>query len=142
PLRRELLIDEPTAPHLQHPPHSPPPPASARPHAAEIGNVPSEQVDLAQAMRPAVVIDVPEDLSGAAPGVSPIITPDVVRDHEEPYGQLQPGSMVLFRSGWDRLYKPGAEGDPYCYNPLILKTSEGWPAPGVECMQLLIERGI
>lgn len=139
---RWLLIDEHTGTHLDAPAHFIPPPDSALPHAAEIGNVTIEQVDLAQAMGPAVVIDVPEDLSGAAPGVSPIITPDVVRDHEEQYGQLQSGSIVLFRSGWDRLYKPGAEGDPYCYNPLILKTSEGWPAPGVECMQLLIERGI
>src|SRR5690625_99234 len=56
---RWLLIDEHTGTHLDAPAHFiPPPPNSELPHATEIGNVTIEQVDLAQAMGPAVVIDV------------------------------------------------------------------------------------
>lgn len=139
---RWLLIDEHTGTHVDAPAHFIPEPDTGLEHAAEIGSVTVEQLPLAQLQGPAAVIDVPADLAGGAPGISPVITPEVVLAFEAEHGLIEPGQVVLLRSGWDRHYLPGEAGDPYCYDPLVAKTAAGWPAPEPPLMELLIERGV
>ena len=63
-------------------------------------------------------------------------------ESERRHGALQPGDIVLLRSGWDRRYLPGGDGDGYCYAPLVTGTAPGWPAPEPPLMDLLLERGV
>lgn len=93
-------------------------------------------------MGPAAVIDVPEDVPGGAPGVSPIIAPDLLVDHERRHGEITAGTVVLFRTGWDRNYKRGEAGNGYCFDPLVTRATPGWPAPDVPIMTELIDRGV
>ncbi|OYN99129.1 cyclase family protein [Enemella evansiae] len=140
---RFLVIDEHTGTHFDAPSHFIPPPDSGLPHAGPSGEIFADMVELTQLMGPAVVIDVPDDLPGAAPGVSPYIRPEDVERHEGRHGQLSPGDIVLFRSGWDeRYYRPGASGSAYLHDAFVAGTDDGWPAPGVECIRLLLDRGI
>src|SRR5699024_9373540 len=110
--------------------------------AGPAGTSTVETIDLANMMGPAAVIDVPSDLPGAAPGVSPLKEPELVLDHERRFGKLDSTTIALFRSSWDRLYLPGAAGNPYCYDALVTGRGDGWPAPSVECMRLLLDRGV
>jgi kynurenine formamidase len=139
---RWLLIDEHTGTHVDAPAHFIPEADTDLPHAAEIGSVTVDRIPLERFVGPAAVVDVPEDLPGGAPGVSPIIPPDVVLESERRHGALQPGDIVLLRSGWDRRYLPGGDGDAYCYAPLVTGTAPGWPAPEPPLIDLLLERGV
>lgn len=84
---------------------------------------------LPQLTGPAVVIDIPRDIPGSAPGVSLTITASFITDWEIKNGELAAGDIVLFRSSWDRHYLPGEDGLRYCYRPLVTKDASGWPAP-------------
>lgn len=139
---RFLVIDEHTGTHFDAPAHFIPEEGSGITHEGPAGDVTAEKVPLDQMMGPAVVIDIPEDLPGTEMGVSGYIQPEAVLEHEEKHGKIQPGDIVLFRSGWDRHYKAGADGNPYCYDPLITGEGLGWPAPDVPVMELLMERGV
>jgi kynurenine formamidase len=139
---RTLVIDEHTGTHFDAPAHFIPEPSTGLPHAGEAGHTYANMVSLDQLSGPAAVIDVPADLPGGANGVSPIIPVSVVEDFEKKHGRLQPNDVVLFRSNWDRFYLPGEPGKKYNYGPMILKSDHGWPAPDVEVMQLLLDRGI
>jgi kynurenine formamidase len=61
---------------------------------------------------------------------------------EAEHGPIQPGTVVLLRTGWDRHYQPGDAGADYCHNVIITGTSPGWPAPEPPLMQLLMDRGV
>ncbi|WP_375426102.1 cyclase family protein [uncultured Friedmanniella sp.] len=139
---RWLLVDEHTGTHCDAPAHFFPEPETGLEGAAEIGRVTVEQLPLDQLMGPAVVIDVPPDLPGAGPGVSPIIGPELVTGFEAAHGPVEAGDVVLFRSGWDRHYVRGEGGSAYCYDPLVLRSAPGWPAPEPPVMRLLVERGV
>lgn len=139
---RWLLMDEHVGTHVDAPAHFIPEPKTGLPHAAPIGAVTVEQMPLEQMVGPAVVIDIPPDLAGSAPGISPIITTDFIREWERNNGELCPNEIVLFRSGWDSRYVRGNAGLEYCFKPLVTKDSPGWPAPDAQTMELLIERGI
>lgn len=139
---RWLLIDEHTGTHCDAPAHFVPPPGSGLPGAGAAGEMTADRIPLTQLAGPAVVIDVPENLPGAAPGVSPYITAPMIERHEERHGRIHDGEIVLFRSGWDSHYRPGADGNRYCYDPLVTRAGEGWPAPDVGAMQLLLSRGV
>jgi kynurenine formamidase len=139
---RWLLIDEHTGTHLDAPAHFVPPPGSDLPHAGEPGAVTVDRVPLEQLGGPAAVIDVPEDLPGSAPGVSPAIGPEVLEEHERRFGPVEPGTVVLFRTRWDRHYQPGDAGNGYCFDALVTKTGPGWPAPEVPIMTQLLGRGV
>jgi len=94
-------------------------------------------------MGPAVVIDVRSILDQAPNGKSPIITPKMVQDWEAKNGALKSGDVVLFYSGYsDRYYKPFPEGNRLAFEPLILQSKPGWPAPGPETMEYLNSKGI
>lgn len=138
---RWLLLDEHTGTHVDAPAHFIPEPETGLPHAGEIGRVTAEQLDLAQLMGPAAVVDV-GDLPPAEPGRSPIVGPEAVLAFEAEHGTIEPGTVVLLRSGWDRRYLAGADGADYCHNVLITGTAPGWPAPEPPLMQLLIDRGV
>ncbi|MGH3319235.1 MAG: cyclase family protein [Streptosporangiaceae bacterium] len=139
---RWLLIDEHTGTHVDAPAHFLPPPGSGLPNAGPMGDVHADGIGLDQLMGAAAVIDVPADLPGGTPGVSPCIGPRVVTSWEETNGRLREGEIVLFRTGWDARYLTGDAGSGYVYDVLVTKTAAGWPAPDVDTMELLLERGV
>jgi kynurenine formamidase len=139
---RWMLMDEHTGTHVDAPAHFIPEEGSGLPDAGPMGAVTIDRVPLAQLMGPAVVVDVPDDLPGAAPGVSPMITRDVVEGFEDRHGPFTAGDVVLFRSGWDRHYAAGEDGDGYCHDALVTKSGPGWPAPDPAAMSLLLDRGV
>ncbi len=138
---RWMLLDEHTGTHVDAPAHFIPEPGTGLQGEGELGSVTVEQIPLDQLAGPAAVIDVPEDLP-SEPGVSPIITPGLIEAFEEQHGLLEAGDVVLFRTGWDRHYLPGQAGSAYCFDPLVLGSVPGWPAPEPPAMRLLIDRGV
>lgn len=139
---RWLLIDEHTGTHVDAPAHFIPEPQTGLPHAAQVGTVTVEQIPLEQLMGPAVVIDIPDDLPGSGPGVSPLITDEFLTSWEAEHGRIEPGDVVLLRSNWDRHYVAGPEGFAYCHDALVTGTGPGWPAPDESAIRLLMERGV
>jgi isatin hydrolase len=138
---RWLLIDEHTGTHFDAPTHFIPPPDSGLPEAGPAGELSVERIPLDQMMGPAAVIDAPAD-ADAEPGVSPFIEPDAVLGWEAEHGQLRRGDVVLFRSGWDGRYRRSPDGGDYLADVIVHCRQPGWPAPAVETMELLLERGV
>jgi kynurenine formamidase len=108
-------------------------------------NVTTEQVPLAQTCGPARIIDVTA-LVGTTPQsdwpASPQISLAFVQQYEQDHGALQPGEIVIFRSGHsDRYFKPKPEGQACIADPLNGK-SEGWPAPAPAAIEYLAQKGI
>src|SRR5262249_18908649 len=65
-----------------------------------------------------------------------------VRAYEKREGELKPGDLVLFRTGWsDRHYRPLPAGASCMDEPLNGK-KEGWPAPGPEAVLYLAAKGV
>lgn len=108
-------------------------------------DVTTEQVPIEQTCGSARVIDV-SSLIGTTDQKSwpssPEITADLIRADEKKNGDLRPGDIVIFHSGWsDKYYNKGTDGDACLLNPINGK-SEGWPAPGAEAIQYLASKGI
>ena len=137
-----LILDEHCGTHIDSPSHFIPPPDSGLPHASEMGTVTLDKVPLSRMMGPARVVDATDLKEGGPAGKSPQITPEHVLRHEEQYGKLEPGDIVLFRSDWDDLYLPMPEGGAYAADPFLAGKGQGWPAPGIPCLKLLLERGV
>ena len=73
---------------------------------------------------------------------SPEITPAHVQEYEEKHGNLRPGEIVIFHSGYSDTYvHPGEAGESCMAQPLNGK-KEGWPSPGPETIVYLAEKGI
>jgi kynurenine formamidase len=73
---------------------------------------------------------------------SPEITEADVRAYEKEHGDLKPGDIVIFQTGWsDKHYKPQPAGDACMADPLNGK-SEGWPALGPDVVVYLAKKGI
>ncbi len=108
-------------------------------------DVTTEKVPIAQTCGPARVIDVKHLLGTTRKAdwpASPEIKETEVRAWEKRHGELKPGDIVLFRSGWsDNYYRPGAAGSACMDEPLNGKR-EGWPAPGPEAILYLARKGI
>lgn len=138
---RWMAIDEHTGTHLDAPAHFIPPPGSGLPDAGEQGLVTVEQVPPELTMGPCAVVDAPAPAAGR-PGASPRIGPDVVLDWEARHGRIEPGEVVLLRTGWDRFYRRGADGAEYLHDVVVTGRSPGWPAPGPDTVELLLERGV
>ena len=105
----------------------------------------TEKVPIAQTCGPARVVDVAHLLgttdSKSWPA-SPEITVDDIRREETSHGELQPGDIVIFHSGWsDRYCRPFPAGKACLDDPLNGR-SEGWPAPGPEAVVYLAKKGI
>src|SRR5258708_9025488 len=138
---RYFIIDEHTATHFDAPTHFIPPPESGLPLASELGLEYGDKVPLADLQGTAVVIDV-RHLEGKENGVSPWITPQMVKDWETANGSLEPGEVVLLLTGWDRYYVSGDEGKKYTVRPVEKKDFPGWPAPSVELITYLFDKGV
>jgi isatin hydrolase len=137
-----LTLDEHCGTHLDAPCHFIPPPDSGLPHAGEWGNVTLDKIELDRLIGPAAVIDVTELKDTGGDGISPEILPSHVERWEAKHGQLQGDEIVLFRSDWDDHYVPiPAGGGAYGADPFLRGVGPGWPAPGVDCLRLLFERG-
>lgn len=139
---RWLTLDEHTGTHVDAPLHFVPPPGSGLPGAAPVGEISVDRLALDSLMGSAAVIDVTA-LAATEPdsGMSPLIEPDVITAWEQHNGWLRAGDIVLFRTGWDRHYLRGADGDGYLRDVLAGR-SPGWPAPSVPTVELLLDRGI
>jgi kynurenine formamidase len=108
-------------------------------------DVTADRVPVEQTCGPARVIDVTA-LAGTTDRkswpASPEITPALIRKYEKEHGELRPGDVVIFRSGWsDRYVKPFPRGDACMADPLNGK-AEGWPAPGPETVRYLAGKGV
>ena len=139
---RFWVIDEHTGTHFDAPPHFVPPPGSGLPFAGTGGDETGEKVPLEDLMGPAAVIDVTRLAGRGSPGESPWILPEHVERWEERCGRLGAGDVALLRTGWDRHYVPGPDGDAYARGPLVTRTGPGWPAPRADTVVLLHERGV
>jgi kynurenine formamidase len=108
-------------------------------------DVTAEKVPLSQMCGFARVIDV-RHLMGTTDQkswpASPEVTRADIRAYEKKHGDLKPGEIVIFHSGYsDRFFKPFPEGEKCLAVPLN-GASEGWPAPGPEAVLYLAEKGI
>jgi kynurenine formamidase len=140
---QRFVVDEHTGTQLDCRAHFIPPEGSGLPFAGPMGKMTCDKMPLAQMMGPAVVIDVRGILDQAPNGKSPVITPKMVQDWEAKNGALQKGEVVLFYSGYsDQYYKPFPDGNRLAFEPLILQSKPGWPAPSPETMEYLHARGI
>jgi kynurenine formamidase len=108
-------------------------------------DVTTEKVPLSQTCGPARVIDVKHLIGTTKKGqwpASPEITEADIRAYEKGQGELKPGDIVLFHSGWsDRYYRPLPAGSACMDEPLNGK-KEGWPAPGPEAVRYLAGKGV
>ncbi len=140
---QRFVVDEHTGTQLDCPAHFIPPEGSGLPHAGPTGKLTCDKMPVAQMMGPAAVIDVRGILDQAPKGKSPVITPKMVQDWEAQHGALQKGEVVLFFSGYsDKYYKPFPEGNRLAFDPLILQSTPGWPAPSPETMEYLHSKGV
>lgn len=140
---QRYVIDEHTGTQLDCPAHFIPPEGSGMPFAGPMGKVTCDKMPVTQWIGPAVVIDVRSILDQAPNGKSPVITPQIVQAWEARHGSLQKGDIVLFHSSYsDRYYKPFPEGNRLAFEPLILQSKPGWPAPGPETMEYLYSKGV
>ncbi|MFI5454580.1 MAG: cyclase family protein [Isosphaerales bacterium] len=108
-------------------------------------DVTTEKVPVSQSCGPARVIDV-RHLIGTIDSkswpASPEIKPAQIERYEKEHGELRPGDIVIFQSGWtDRYCQPFPAGKACMDDPLNGK-SEGWPAPGPDAILDLAKRGI
>ncbi len=137
-----IVMDEHCGTHFDAPTHFVPPEVSGLPLAAPLGTQTGDRVPLRDLMGPAAVVDVRSLAERGEPGVSPFIGADHVRAWEHENGPLLEGEIVLFRTGWDRFYVEGAEGERYMRGPLVTGGHPGWPAPSPEAAIYLYERGV
>lgn len=114
---RYWVIDEYTGTHFDAPAHFIPPPDSGLAWASALGRESADQVPLRELMGPADVIDVTEMCGLGEKGTSPPITERDIEAWEAVNGAILPGDVVLFHTGWDRYYKPGAAGVRNCRIP-------------------------
>ncbi len=137
-----LVIDEHTGTHFDAPAHFLAAEDSGLPMAHPMGAVTGDRVDPAQFLGTAAVIDVSDLVGGSPLGISPLIRPRRVHEWEAAHKRLSPGDVVLFRSGWDARYLPGRAGGEYIRRPIDFRDADAWPAPDVDTMELLDERGV
>ena len=133
-----LLLDEHIGTHFDAPAHF------VEKHA-HTGSDPitGDMVDVRVFCGAAAVIGVTAvEERGADPGASPFITKSDVETWEQQHRALRAGDIVLFRTGWDRHYTSRNGGRGYAYDVAVLKQSPGWPAPDVDCMRHLLDRGV
>ena len=140
---QRFVIDEHTGTQTDFPAHFIPPPDSGLPHAGPMGSMTGDRYPLDRMMGPAVVIDVTDIRDAADPGLSAPITVERIQEWESENGEIEAGDVVLFYSGYsDAYYKPLPEGNRFTFEPLLLKTAPGWPAPTPEAVAYLHGKGV
>ena len=110
-----------------------------------VSTMTTEQVPIDWTCGDARVIDV-TSLVGSTDAsqwpASPEITVDHIKAYERSKGELQPGEVVIFRTGHiDKHLRPAPDDLGMWQDPLAGK-SEGWPAPGPEAIVYLKSKGI
>lgn len=140
---QRYVIDEHTGTQTDFPAHFIPPPGSNLPFAGPAGALTGDKYPLDRLLGPAVVIDVRSIVDAADNGKSAPITLSMVQEWEKKNSAIQKGDVVLFHSGYtDKYYKPLPEGERMTYQPVSLGSKPGWPAPTVELMEYLHQKGI
>jgi kynurenine formamidase len=108
-------------------------------------DVTTEKVPLAQCCGPARVVDV-KHLTGTTSRTgwphSPEITIDDIQRAEALHGELCPGDVVIFQSGWSDRYCVPFPAGKACLDDPLNGRSEGWPAPGPNAIGYLARKGI
>jgi len=73
---------------------------------------------------------------------SPRIDVAEIVAHERAHGPIRPGEIVIFHSGHsDRYFQPFPHGNR-CISDPVNGLAEGWPAPTVEAIFHLADRGV
>jgi kynurenine formamidase len=140
---QRYVIDEHTGTQSDFPAHFVPPPDSKLPNAGKMGLVTGDKYPLDRMMGPAAVIDVTSIVDAGQPGKSSVITLAMVKEWEKKHGDIRPGDVVLFYSGYsDKYYKPFPEGSRMTFDVIVTKTKPGWPAPAPAVMPYLRSKGV
>lgn len=124
-----LLMDEHTGTHCDAPSHF----LAGAPGA--------DAIPLSQMMGRLAKIEV-ADLVSDVPGHSPLIGVERLQAWENRHGPLTAEHVVVFQAGWDRWYQAGSGGLHYAHAVVVTQTEPGWPAPGVESIRFLLDRGV
>lgn len=137
-----IYIDGNTGTQLDVPPHSVTRPDLQRPTSGPFGLAYTDRIEAWQFGGEACVIDVRELLDQAPKGVSPLVTPELVKRFESRHRPLHFGDVVLFRSDYsDKYYRPLPEGNRFIAD-VIDRKSPGYPDPDPDCMEYLATRGV
>ncbi len=140
---QRYVIDEHTGTQTDFPAHFVPPPGSRLEFAGSAGKLTGDRYPLERMMGPAAVIDVTTLVDKAENGKSAVITLAMVQEWEKQHGEIQPGDVVLFYSGYtDRFYRPLPFGQRMTFDVVVTKTKPGWPAPAPEVMGYLYRKGV
>ena len=107
--------------------------------------VTTEKVPLSHTSGWARVVDVTHLVGSTTRAVwpaSPEVTVDILKQYEKSAGTLNPGEVVILRSGHtDRHFRPFPEGSACLADP-INGVAEGWPALTPAAVMYLADRGI
>jgi kynurenine formamidase len=136
-----MTMHEHIGTHFDAPPHYIPPPDSGLPHASEAGARYGDRVPIEEMQGPAVVFDATHLRDAGTLGMSPVIPLEDLEAWEGEHGRLEPGDVMLLRSGWDAFYVPYPEGSRYARD-VFSRTASGWPAFAPEAVELMHERGV
>ncbi|MCF8567356.1 cyclase family protein [Alicyclobacillus tolerans] len=140
---RFWIIDEHCGTHFDAPTHFIPPDDSGLPWANALGSQTGDKVPLNELMGSAVCIDVSSLISSDVPlGESPWITASHIQNWESQHGVINRGEVVLFHTGWAQYYVEGEDGEKYSRRPLIHQSTVAWPAPNLEAILYLHEKGV
>ena len=138
-----LIFDEHLGTHHDAPAHFIPKLSTGMKIASKWGDVTNEKCPAEWFMGPAKVIDCTDLMGKAAPGKSPLITIDKVKDWESKHGKVEPGDVVVFYTGYcPKYYKPFPEGNRMVYDVVEKGTAVGWAGPAPETAAWLGDRGI
>ncbi len=108
-------------------------------------DVTTERVPLSQTAGWARIIDVKHLIGTTTPSgwpASPLIGAQDIKNYEEQNGELEPGNIVIFHSGYSDTYLRPFPQDRACLKEPLDGEREGWPAPGPEAIVYLAEKGI
>jgi kynurenine formamidase len=67
----------------------------------------------------------------------------MLQQWETEHGAIQAGDVVLFYSGYtNAYYKPFPEGKRLTADPIVAKSTPGWPVPEPAMMEYLHQKGV
>ena len=138
-----LIFDEHLGTHHDAPAHFIPKLSTGMKIASKWGDVTNEKCPPEWFMGPAKVIDCTDLMGKAAPGKSPLITIDKVKDWESKHGKVEPGDVVVFYTGYcPKYYKPFPEGNRMVYDVVEKGTAVGWAGPAPDTASWLAGKGV
>jgi kynurenine formamidase len=139
-----LIFDEHLGTHHDAPAHFIPKLSTGMKIASNWGDVTNEKCEVDWFMGPAKVIDCTDLMGKPAPGKSPLITIDKIKDWESKHGRLESGDVVVFNTGYcPKYYKAFPEGNRMVYDVVEKGTEVGWAGPAPETAAWLADaRGI